>query len=281
MSWVDGVSCANGMIIVSSFWIIAALLGIAYHCYKMCQARTLIHKLQEVVEARGIFMNVTSHELRNPMTTIYASMDLLQHYEQRLDVTEQQEIFENIRKSILRMTRMMDRIVLVGRLQHQQITYHPQQTDILALCSSIVEGLADKDANQRIQIVCEKEQPPMIAIDPSLVEYILGNLLGNALKYSKSDVIFAIQTANDTIQFDIVDHGIGIPHEEVPKLTQLFGRCSNTDHCQGIGIGMYLAIRCVALHQGTLLVATKLGEGTHFRLILPLRENIGETIATH
>ncbi|UPA28415.1 MAG: HAMP domain-containing histidine kinase [Verrucomicrobiota bacterium] len=280
MSWVDGVSCASG-VIVSSFGVTAALLGVAYHYYKMCQSRTLIHKLQEVVEARGIFMNVTSHELRNPMTTIYASMDLLQHYEQRLDVTERQEIFENIRKSILRMTRMMDRIVLVGRLQHQQITYHPQSTDILALCSSIIEGLADKDAKQRIQVVCEKEQPPIIAVDPSLVEYILGNLLGNALKYSKEDVILAIKTENNTVQFDILDRGIGIPREEVPKLTQLFGRCSNTYHCQGIGIGMYLAVRCVALHQGTLLVATELGKGTHFRLILPLMEDIDETIAAH
>lgn len=271
MSW-SGVVCfldrTTILVLLGCLWILSLL----YHRYRMYRARSIIAQLQAVVETRGIFMNVVSHELRNPMTTIYASMDLLQHYSERLQEAEKQEIFENIRKSILRMTRMMDRMVLVGRLQHKQIAYAPQCTDILMLCSSIIDGLSDKNARQRIQIICSTTQPPRITLDPVLVEYILGNLLGNALKYSPENVLLVLKTEQNTIQFDVMDHGIGIPAEEVTKLSQLFGRCSNTGRAQGIGIGMYLAVRCVALHQGKLSVATALNHGTHFRLTLPHHE---------
>jgi signal transduction histidine kinase len=225
--------------------------------------------LQELVQIRGMFVNIASHELRNPMTTIYSSIDLLENYSDRLNEDEKLHLFENVRKSINRMTKMMDDIVLIGRLQHQQINYNPQPTNILHLCSSIVEGLEQNKSLRRIQTIIEHSVKPIVNIDASLLDHILTNLLSNALKYSDDLVLLRVRVRYKHILFDVIDHGIGIPSAEIQKLSQLFKRGSNTGSRQGIGIGMYLATRCVKLHQGTMKVFSHEHKETHFRVILP------------
>jgi signal transduction histidine kinase len=116
--------------------------------------------LQELVQVRGMFVNITSHELRNPMTTIYSSINLLENYGDRLNEDEKLHLFANVRKSIRRMTKMMGDIVLIGRLQHQQIGYNPQSTNIFHLCSSIAESLEQNKESKRIQMVMERDTVP-------------------------------------------------------------------------------------------------------------------------
>jgi signal transduction histidine kinase len=165
---------------------------------------------------------------------------------------------------------MMGDIVLIGRLQHQQIGYNPQSTNILHLCSSIAESLEQNKESKRIQMVMERDTVPMVSIDASLLDHILTNLLSNALKYSDEYVTLRIKTQHSHILFDVIDQGIGIPSAEIQKLSQLFKRGSNTGTRQGIGIGMYLVTRCVKLHQGTMKIFSREHGGTHFRVILPI-----------
>jgi signal transduction histidine kinase len=225
---------------------------------------------REISQARGIFINIVSHELRNPMTTIYSSIDLLAGYFDALSKEEKLRLFENVRQSIHRMTKMMDDIVLIGRFQHQQISYHPQEINIFQFCSSIREILEPEKEGRRLQMIMDYRLPAVVNVDQSLLSLILRNLLSNALKYSDQSVCFSIRLQHDHLIFDVQDRGIGIPENEIPQLSQLFIRCSNTGNRKGIGIGMFLVANCVKLHRGTIQVRSRENQGTHFIVTIPL-----------
>lgn len=238
----------------------------------MRQMREKIALIQETAEIRGLFMNVVSHELRNPMTTIYSAVDLLELYTAQLSPQERTKLFANVRNSIQHMTRMMDCIVFIGRLQHQQVTCRPEPTDILGLCSSIVENLDSYHAKERVRIVASPKCIQQLPVDASLLEYVLTNLLSNALKYSDETekVTLKIFIRNHQLYLEVTDKGIGIPENEIRFLAQLFNRCSNARHKKGIGIGLYLVTHCVKLLQGTIRVASTPNVGTCFQVILPI-----------
>jgi signal transduction histidine kinase len=226
-----------------------------------------LHALYDIAQVRGIFTSVASHELRNPMATIYSSVDLIENFPERLSDGEKAHLFENVRKNIHRMTKMMDDIVTIGKLQHKQIFCFPEETDILSLCSTICESL--EPFKERIEITISYQMPLSVIIDQSLVDLILSNLLNNALKYSERPVKLFISFKNNLLIFDVIDKGIGIPRSEIEKLSQLFGRCSNTGTRKGIGIGMFLVAHCVKLHHGRMQIFSKESQGTHFRITLP------------
>lgn len=241
----------------------------------MRQMQKKIALIQETAEIRGLFMNVVSHELRNPMTTIYSAVDLLEFYTSQLNSQERTKLFANVRSSIQHMTRMMDCIVFIGKLQHQQVTCHPEPTDILNLCSSILENLELYHSTERVQIIASPECTQQISIDASSLEYVLTNLLSNALKYSDESekVLLKILIRNHQLHFEVIDKGIGIPADELHSLAQLFNRCSNARHKKGIGIGLYLVTHCVKLLQGTIRVASTPNVGTCFQVMLPILTN--------
>jgi signal transduction histidine kinase len=241
-----------------------------YYFHRKCLRKFVLQldTLCEIAQARGIFMSVASHELRNPMATIYSSVDLLENYPNKLDDKEKAHLFESIRKNIRRMTKMMDNIITIGKLQHKQIFCHPEEIDILSLCTTICETLEPE--KQRIEIIVNAQLPETLRVDPSLIDLILSNLLSNALKYSDQSVKLCINFKDNFLIFDAIDRGIGIPGDEIKKLSQLFGRCSNTGTRKGIGMGMFLVSHCVKLHRGKLQIHSQANQGTHFRITLPI-----------
>ncbi|MDR2812636.1 MAG: HAMP domain-containing histidine kinase [Puniceicoccales bacterium] len=241
-----------------------------YYFHRKCLEKFVLQldALYETAQARGIFTSVVSHELRNPMATIYSSVDLLENYPQNLADIEKAHLFENIRKNIHRMTKMMDDIVTIGRFQRKQIFCHPEAIDVLSLCTTICETL--EPGKQRIEVTVSTQLPETLKVDPSLIDLILSNLLSNALKYSDRSIKLCINFSNSFLIFDVIDQGIGIPMDEIKKLSQLFGRCSNTGMRKGIGIGMFLVSHCIKLHHGKLQIRSQENQGTHFKITLPI-----------
>ena len=253
----------------SGILFFAIVVIIVAKCY-LIKINATMNRLKEIAEIRGIFVNITAHELRNPMATVYSAMDLLENYDKQLSKQDQRALFNQIRKGIRRMDHIMDNVILIGRLQHKKVKYIPKPVNVLEICSTVVHNLPDDNSKNRVHIYCNADQQTTYPIDSILFEYIITNLLSNALKYSDQDVALNINTKSNQLQIDIIDHGIGIPPEDLCQMSQLFHRCANTGNRKGIGIGMYLAIHCVKLHQGSLKVASKLNSGTHFRVTLPI-----------
>jgi K+-sensing histidine kinase KdpD len=101
-------------------WILFLTASIRCYLYdrKFVKMFSKFVSSQELVQIRRMFVNFASHELRNPMSILYSSIDLLENCSDRLSGDDKLYLCENVCKSISRMTKMMDDIVLIGRLRH-------------------------------------------------------------------------------------------------------------------------------------------------------------------
>jgi signal transduction histidine kinase len=108
------------------------------------------------------------------------------------------------------------------------------------------------------------------ALDEKLVRHILSNLLSNAVKYSPagSHVFLRVTCGGHATQFEIADHGIGIPLEDQPRLFSTFHRGGNVSNVSGTGLGLAIVRKCVDVHGGTIGFTSAPGHGTTFTVII-------------
>ena len=107
--------------------------------------------------------------------------------------------------------------------------------------------------------------------DPQLLDLSLGNVLGNAVKYSPGGEAIAVtvRRTGDDLMIEVIDRGIGVPQEDLPSLGQPFHRAANAGRIRGTGLGLAIARSAAEAHGGSLAIESTLGRGT--KVILRFR----------
>ena len=106
------------------------------------------------------------------------------------------------------------------------------------------------------------------------LEQVLVNLLSNAIKYSpaKTDIIIKAEQLDGKIKVSVTDFGIGIASEKIPHLFERYFRVESTSqNFSGLGIGLYISAEIVKMHKGSIGAESRLGEGSTFHFIIPIR----------
>lgn len=236
------------------------------------ELRMALEKQKELNMLRTQFISMISHEFRTPLTSIMLSTDLLKRYSDQWDENEKEKHFKRIQDTILKMTQLMENVLLIGRMDSGRFEFHPERIDLLGFCSSIAHNIEFNTGNKytiNLQMNCEAEE---VFIDENLLGLIITNLLTNAVKYSKeTDIIdFTIEChKNKTIVFYVTDKGIGIPDNELPHLFKSFYRASNVGSIAGYGLGLHIVKKCVEAHGGVIEVESTVGKGTTFAVTIP------------
>ena len=226
-----------------------------------------LEKEKELNELRSRFVSMTSHEFRTPLATILSSAELLKYYGDRLPESEKLDVIQTIENSVHRMTRMLDRVLLLGRVDAQMLQFEPTSLDLIPLCQSLVRDAVAQFPNGKC--VVEAKLPadlPKGQYDEKLLRHIFSNLLSNAIKYSPNGglVVFDVRHDGSETIFTVSDQGIGIPAEEVPHLFESFHRASNVGDIQGTGLGLAIVKNSVDLHGGDITVHSSVNQGTQF-----------------
>ncbi|MDR3143803.1 MAG: PAS domain-containing sensor histidine kinase [Puniceicoccales bacterium] len=239
------------------------------------KARALKAKWQRAEQAnqtKSLFVSLISHEFRTPMASIQAAAELLRNYGERFSPEERQEQLRQISVDIFRMSQMMDDVLLLGKIQNQQLSFRATLVDPLTLCQDAIQFVQPRGGQSRVLIMVSGKFPPICSLDPSLFRHILINLLSNALKYSPPDskVTLSLRRDRQDLILEVVDKGIGIPPEDHGKIFHLFHRGNNVGMVKGIGVGMFMLKYCVELHRGKIAFKSTLGVGTTFQVRLPV-----------
>jgi PAS domain S-box-containing protein len=237
------------------------------------EVREALEQQKALNELRTRFVAMTSHEFRTPLAAILSAEELLRHYGDRLPQSERIEILDSISEGVQRMSRMMDRVLLLGRADARMLDYSPQPLDLSALCRQLVEEARLQQPGSRCQVTAE--WGPGVgtgAYDEKLLRHIFGNLLSNAMKYSPGGgpVRLRVWREGDDTVFQVADEGIGIPAGEIAHLFESFHRASNVGAIQGTGLGLAIVKNAVDTHHGSIEVDSRLGEGTRFTVRIPL-----------
>jgi PAS domain S-box-containing protein len=229
---------------------------------------------KELNQMKSRFVSMTSHEFRTPLSTILSSTELLRHYSDRIGIEEREGLFDSIETGVMRMTEMLDNMLIIGQADAGRLQYSPAALDLERFCCDMaVEAeAAAETTGVRPELRLNIDAGGVsVEMDGKLLRHIVGNLLSNALKYSPDGgvVDFSVRIENSVVVFVVADQGIGIPPEELPKLFGSFHRATNVGNIPGTGLGLAIVIRSVEVHGGRIKVESELGQGSRFTVELP------------
>jgi signal transduction histidine kinase len=231
-----------------------------------------LRKEREINRVKDLFVNMVSHEMRTPLAVIQGAVDLIEHCNDKLSDGDRKNYLQSIKRAILRMTRTMDTVLILGKVQSNQLSFQPLSSDVVLFCKNIINEIENLNEGRKIVLQISKSFPRSIDIDTTLLYHIVSNLLNNAIKYSDPETLVYLNLVFDeeTLTIYVKDSGIGIPSKELKGIFKLFHRGSNAKGRKGMGIGMFIVKHCIALHNGSIEVESKEQEGTIFRVKLPI-----------
>lgn len=234
--------------------------------------RTALAAEKELNQLKSSFVSMVSHEFRTPLEVILSSSNILDRYLDRLPPEKRAAQLRAIRKSVHRMNDLIDDVLLLGKFDAGALCCQPVPLDLAAFCRRAAREIESATARDGAIQFTTGEGNGEATADEGLLQHILTNLLGNAVKYSPADRIveFELHRHGPDAEFVIRDHGCGIPAADQARLFTAFYRGSNVGQTSGSGLGLVIAKRCVDLHGGTIRCESQQGLGTTFTVTLPL-----------
>jgi len=232
-----------------------------------------IEREKELRELKARLISMTSNEFRIPISTIFATTELLENYGSTWSEDKKVQHYEIIESSVKRMTELLDNVLVLGQADAGKLKVNPAPLVLKDFCSNLVEELQLASAeNQRITFAYSGDYIN-VCLDEKLLQNILKNLLTNALKYSHQNttVNFSCSYKETEVIFEIQDQGIGIPNEEQNQIFESFYRAKNVGNISGSGLGLTIVQKSVELQGGKITVNSEVGVGTTFTVTLPLQ----------
>lgn len=227
---------------------------------------------------RKDFVANVSHELKTPLTTISGYSETLLDW--GLDGMQQEEVrtyINRIHDDAVRMDSLVQDLLLLSSIDSRGIRPKMGQYDIVSVMKQVVGRMQVQAVEKEIQLESSVLSliPPVFG-DASAIDRVLTNLISNGIKYTdhRGYVSVSIQLTNDYISMKIVDNGMGVAKDNLPRLFHRFYRVDSTGSRKygGTGLGLSIAKELTEIQGGTISVSSVLGKGTEFVITIPKAE---------
>lgn len=231
-----------------------------------------LEKATELSELNSQFASMVSHELKNSLTIILVSTDLLRLHSQKMTADDKLKRLDKIRSAVKNMTGLLEGVLAIGKAEAGNIHLERVPVDVKAFFQEIWQDVqAMTKTNHKFKMTCDRSACVTLATDIRLLRQIFVNLILNAVKYSPnaSQVECEFSGEGEEARFRIKDEGIGILPEDKENLFEVFHRGRNTSGIEGTGLGLAIVKKAVDLHGGQVFVESQVGVGTTFTITLP------------
>ena len=216
---------------------------------------------------------MAAHELKTPVTTLRLTTQALVRELDRtgsLDLNRARRLLERSDDRAANLSRLVDELLDVSRLETGRLTLDRQRTDVAELVTKIAAAV--QLATNRHTLTVRALSQALALVDPLRLEQVLTNLLDNAIKYSPEGGPIDVEVALPhpaMIQVAVRDRGVGIPPERRPQIFDRFHQAQALDPRAGLGLGLYISRQIVELHGGRLDVEFPADGGSRFVISLP------------
>ncbi len=229
-------------------------------------------RIEDHDRVRDEFIANASHELKTPLATMKLLSETIL-YQDDPDPAMMKEFFNDVNHEIDRLSRIVTELLRLVQEDAgaQALTMEPLRLDMLT--ERVCKRLRSLAEDKHIALSCEL-QPVTILADEMRMEQVVINLVENGLKYTDAgSVKVRVYSENDEAVFQVTDTGIGIPEEALGHLFERFYRVdkARSRGTGGTGLGLSIVEKIVALHNGYIQVASKLGKGSTFTVRLPIK----------
>jgi signal transduction histidine kinase len=228
----------------------------------------------ELDRLKDDFVLTASHELRSPLTSVQGFAELLMLERESL-TPKQVETVEVILDNCRHLVRLLNDLLDLARSDAGRLLIKPQPAEAAPLVEDVVRTMrAQTEAGN--QSLTEEIQPglPLINVEPARIRQILVNLLTNAHEYSPegASIGVSVRTLGAEVEIAVSDNGPGIPHDQLERIFERFtrGDAGLTQRVGGTGLGLAISKSLVELHGGSIVAESTPGQGSTFRVRLPI-----------
>lgn len=227
--------------------------------------------LKEMDRIRSEFVHTVSHDLRSPLTSVIGYTELV---ERAGSLNEMQKDFlKRIQDSVQQITGLINDLLDIGSIEAGFDTRREfvQLEGILRYTLDILQGqVKSKQLTIKTEI---SSSLPALRANPIRLRQVMDNVVGNAIKYSRShgEIEISIRAEADQLILKVTDNGPGIPAADQPRIFDKFYRGSNINsEVEGSGLGLAIVKTIVESHQGRIWVESIEGKGSSFVIVLPV-----------
>ncbi len=230
-------------------------------------------ELARANKLKNAFLANMSHELRTPLTAITGYAEVLLNQDFGPLNEDQKQYANDVYDAGIQLMELINRIFDLSKLDADKVTLHMQNINVDSLIQSALVIIRAQADAKGITLESSNHANNLLFVDPVRIKQVFYNYLSNAVKFTPQGGVVKIiaEDADDGVQVEVVDTGIGIAQEDIPQLFQPFSQLDNAINrvYEGAGLGLSLSKRLVELHGGKVWVESKKGQGSTFAFWLP------------
>lgn len=231
---------------------------------------------KKLSEIKSDFINNMTHELKTPLATIALAVDAVRNEKVQSNKEKLDYFTGIIKEENVRMNKHVETILQSALMDRQELRLQPVEIDVHLLLHSLVDNyelqLADKQGSVEWKLNAATH---IVEADETHFTNMLSNLLDNAIKYSKEQLLIRISThsTHKHMVIRIDDNGIGMNKETVKRIFEKFYRAhtGNVHNVKGFGLGMSYVKSVIDAHKGRIKVDSTPGKGSSFIVEIPLK----------
>jgi signal transduction histidine kinase len=228
-------------------------------------------QLQEAVQGRDEFLSIASHELCTPITSLQLMVQGLTRGVVPPSRENVLRSFALAERQIGRLTRLIDELLEVSRIQSGKLVFDLEQVDLVDVVREVLTQSKAELDRAGCAVMLTAGSPVIGSWDRSKLVRIVTNLLSNAIKFGagKHIEVAVEDEPSGTARLVMTDHGIGIAPERLPTIFERFERAVSARAYGGLGLGLYIVRSLVEGLGGTVRAESQLGKGSTFTVELP------------
>lgn len=237
-------------------------------------------ELQRSLHMRDEFMSLVAHELRTPLNTLFLETQMRTLHVKRGNMAafgpeQMSGMVKRDERQIKAMIRLIDDMLDVSRMRSGTLSIRPTQVELTGLLERVVADLSLHAGATGSTVTLLAHAPVHGRWDEFRIEQVIVNLLTNALRYGNGrPVEVSLHKLETTVRIDVRDQGRGIEPEDRERIFEPFERGVATGELKGLGLGLYISRQLAASHGGSLTVASEVGKGSTFTLVLPCTDKL-------
>lgn len=236
--------------------------------------RLQCQRLEELTQMKSNILAVVSHDLRTPLTSILLYAQMLSEEMDTLATEDRTSFLGIITEECNRLSRLVDDLLEVQRLESGRVRMNIQPRDIAATiraCLRVFEALAESKSIT-LTVNCPATLPRVEA-DSDKIAQVISNLVSNAIKYTQQggEVEVDVEPRGNEIVICVADNGPGIPRDKWDQIFDRFRQLADPDvtDVQGFGLGLHIVKKIIEAHDGKVWVDSEVGLGSAFYVAIP------------
>jgi signal transduction histidine kinase len=228
------------------------------------------HDAELLANSREDVLGVVAHDLRNPLNLIITTTDLL--LENNVEPARQHEMLDIAMRAGKQMNRLIGDLLDTVRLQAGKFSLDLEDVSVAGIVRQATESFRPAAEKRGVRFeTIPPDDSIVVRADPFRVSQLVGNIVGNAIKFTPPNGSVRLQASRDGdhVVVEVDDTGPGIPANDIPHLFDNFWQARKNDH-RGVGLGLAIAKGVVEAHGGRIWCESTVGAGTKFFFTLPV-----------